>query len=218
MPFTIDQFLEVFRNYNLTVWPMQIAFYLLGISAIFLAVKKVSRSDEAISAILSFFWLWMGIVYHLIFFTTINKAAYAFGILFIIQGVLFLFLGVLRRRLSFHYRTNTYGVAGAALILFALIVYPVIGYLSSHAYPQSPTFGLPCPTTIFTFGLLLLADRKIPYFVLIIPFLWSLVGATAAISLGIREDLGLLFAGVIATSMIVARNRAEADKRPEDAA
>ena len=72
-PFTIEQFLEVFKNYNEGVFPMQILFYLMGIIAIYLALKPNAHSNKIISSIMAFFWLWMGVVYHLIYFTEINK-------------------------------------------------------------------------------------------------------------------------------------------------
>ena len=127
-PFTVEQFLEVFRNYNETVFPVQVIFYLISVIAIYLAVKPTSKSGGIISGVLAFLWLWMGIVYHLIFFTSINKAAYLFGALFTLQGILFLTLGVFQSKLVFRFRSDKYGITGILLILFALIIYPVLGY------------------------------------------------------------------------------------------
>lgn len=84
LPFTIEQFLGIFEKYNLAVWPMQIVLILIAVLTLILSLKKISYSDKTISIILSFFWLWIGIVYHLAYFTAINKAAYLFGVLFII--------------------------------------------------------------------------------------------------------------------------------------
>lgn len=75
-PFSTDQFFEVFRNYNETVYPMQVILYLICITAIVLIFKPNNKSDKIISSMLGFLWIWIGIVYHLIFFTAINKAAY----------------------------------------------------------------------------------------------------------------------------------------------
>jgi hypothetical protein len=83
----------------------------------------------------------------------------------------------------------------------------VLGHLFGHIYPKSPTFGLPCPTTIFTFGLLLWTDKKIPKYVLVIPFLWSIVGFSAAVNLKVYEDFGLLVAGIIGTVLILLSER-----------
>lgn len=206
-PFTADQFLDNFKNYNQAVFPMQIVFYLICFFAIYLVFKPNSKSDKIISGLIAFFWLWMGIVYHLVFFTTINKAAYLFGTVFILQSILFLVFGVLKSKLSFKFHSDRYGITGIIMILFSMIVYPAFGYVLSHIYPYSPTLGLPCPTTIFTFGLLLLSDKKCPIAVLIIPFLWSIVGFTAAFNFGIVEDIGLLFSGLITFVMLILRNR-----------
>ncbi len=206
-PFTLEQFLEVFKNYNLAVFPMHIGLYLIAAVAIYSALKPNPKSDKIISIILAFFWLWMGIVYHFIFFTAINQAAYLFGAFFIIQGILFLIFGVFQNRLSFHFRSDKYGITGMILIVFALIIYPLLGYFFGHIYPASPTFGLPCPTTIFTFGFLLLNVKKSPLTILIIPFIWSIIGFMAAFQFGILEDTGLLIAGLMTISLLLYRNK-----------
>ena len=149
----------------------------------------------------------MGIVYHIVFFTAINKAAYLFGGIFIIQGMLFLIFGVFKSKLSFNFKKDKYGITGLSLILFALVVYPLLGYFFDHIYPFSPTFGLPCPTTIFTFGFLLLNIKKCPIIILIIPFVWSIIGFMAALQFGIFEDIGLIVASLISVSLLSSRNR-----------
>jgi hypothetical protein len=214
LPFTRDQFLNVFREYNLSVWPMQIVLVLLGLTAIYFAVARHKASNGIIAGILSLLWLWMGVVYHLLYFTSINPGAYVFAFLFVIQGIVFIFSGLIRTSLSFEFRSDAYGIAGAMLVLYALIAYPILGYFQGHVYPQSPTFGLPCPTTIFTFALLLWTDKKVPRYVLAVPFLWSLIGPTAPLSLGILEDLGLPVAGVAGTALIVMRDRKRLSNMP----
>lgn len=204
MPFTTGQFLEVFRHYNLSVWPMPIALYVMGVFAAFFGTRKAPASDKVVSYILAFFWLWMGIAYHFAFFASINKAAYLFAAIFILQGVLFF---VAKNKLVYRFHRNIYGVTGAVLMFYAMVVYPVWGYFNGHVFPASPTFGLPCPTTIFTFGILLWTDKKCPNYLLAIPFAWSLVGGSAAFLLGMEEDTGLLLAGVAATFLLVRRNR-----------
>ncbi|MGB8815690.1 MAG: DUF6064 family protein [Minisyncoccia bacterium] len=128
--------------------------------------------------------------------------------MFIIQGILFIIVG-LKDKISFNFRKDLYGITGVIFLLYGLIIYPILNYVFGHHWPSNPTFGLPCPTTIFTFGLLLWTDKKVPKFVLIIPFLWSLIGVSAVISLGIWEDLGLVFAGVLGTVLLWIRDRSK---------
>jgi hypothetical protein len=206
LPFTVEQFLHVFKQYNSIVFPMQVVFYLLAITAVIFAYRHTSSSGTITSSILAFFWLWMGVVYHITFFSTINTAAYLFGGVFVLQSILFLYFHFSTKKLSFAFHRNIYGITGATLIVFALVIYPLIGMYSGHQYPAAPTFGVPCPTTIFTFGLLLWTEGKCPVSILVIPFLWSLLGFSAVVYLGMLEDISLLIASLVATTMILIRN------------
>lgn len=207
LPFTIEQFLDVFRQYNIAVWPMQVLLVMLALIAVYFSIRSKNYSNKVIVCILAFFWLWMGIIYHLVYFSRINKAAMVFGTLFIIQAAIFLYFGLIKNKLCFRLKTDKYGITGIILNVFALLIYPLLGYWWGHIYPSSPTFGLPCPTTIFTFGILLFSVSKISPWVLIIPFLWSLIGFSAAVSLGIQEDTGLVVAGLLSIAMILYRNK-----------
>ncbi len=207
MPFTTEEFLSVFESYNTAVFPLQIVFNLLALAAIFLVIKTNDLSSKLISGILSFLWLWIGIVYHIIYFTSINKAAYLFGAVYIIQAVIFFYAGVIKDRFDFKLKKNWIEIVGWIFIAYALIIYPVLGFNFGHGYPKQPTFGLPCPTTIFTFGILLFNTGYIKWYYVLIPLLWSLLGVSAALQLGIFEDLGLLVAGVLGFILILLLNR-----------
>lgn len=208
LPFTIEQFLHVFEAYNQAIWPAQIVAYVLGIICVIFTFKQSRYAHKIISGILAIFWLWMGGMYHIVYFSSINKPAYLFGVLFIVEGLLLFWFGVLARRLFFRFQGNASAFVGSVLVVYGMVIYPLLGYYWGHAYPKAPIFGVaPCPTTIFTFGLFLWSDRKIPFIVIVIPFIWSLIGFTAALFLGIKEDVGLLVAGILGTTLIIATNR-----------
>ena len=208
MPFTIDQFMEVFANYNLAIWPVQIIAYLLGVAAVFFAIRKREYSGRVISAVLSCFWIWNGAAYHISYFSRINKPAFAFGILFIFQGILFFRSGVIKSSLNFRFKRDLSSVVGLFIVLYALVLYPLIGHLFGHSFPHSPVFGVaPCPTTIFTFGLFLWSEKKLPLHLLLIPSIWAVVGGSAAAFLGIGEDIGLIVSGLISVSITLLRSR-----------
>ena len=217
LPFTVEQFLNVFAAYHQAVWPMPVILVLLAGGAVFLALRPNSFSDRMIAVLLAFFWLWSGLAYHLAFFSQVNRGAYIFGALCIAQAVAFLFAGVMRKDLTFRARGNTAGVVGGLLMIYALLIYPALGDLLGHGYPYSPTFGAPCPTTIFTFALLLWADGKVPQYVLWLPLLWSLIGTSAAVSLGMLEDIGLTVAGMAGAILILWRDRRVVRPIPADA-
>jgi hypothetical protein len=204
-PFTADEFFGVFTAYNVAVWPAQAVLLVGSLAGVHAAIQRPRWAGVLVPLLLAGLWLWMGAVYHLGFFTAINPAAYAFGGIFIAQGVLFAWAG-LRGRLSFSAGRDVYGILGAGFVSYALIIYPALGALGGHAYPAAPTFGAPCPTTIFTFGLLLWADRRLPVKLLLIPLGWSLIGGSALWMFGVLEDAALPLAGILGTLMIMRRN------------
>ena len=206
IPFTVDQFLNVFEQYNVAVWPAQVFLYTMGIVAVCLTLSQQKDFSRGVSLILSLFWIWMGLAYHFWYFSTINRAALIFAAFFVLEGIIIFIVGVLKHQLKFRFSLNFYDIVGGVFLLYALIVYPVFGYWLGHRYPAAPTFGLPCPTTIFTFGLLLWTNRRVPLYVLAIPLAWTFLGFWAAISLGMIEDLGLLMTGLIGSMLIIVRN------------
>ena len=195
-PFTPREFFEVLSRYNEAVTPLQIALVLLGVSAFGALMLRRRDSDRVISAILAALWLWMGVVYHLVHFRDINPAASAFGALFIAAAAIFAWTGVAQRRLVFDGASRTRRIAGHALIVYALVIYPLLSAMLGRAFPELPTFGLPCPTTIFTIGMLAFLSAPFPRYVFAIPIAWALVGTQAAFLFGVHEDLGLVAAAV----------------------
>src|SRR5690348_4071437 len=159
-PFTPEQFFDVFRQYNEAVWPAQWLLVALAVAALLLAVRGTARSGRIISAILALLWLWMGIVYHLVFFAPINPIARLFAAAFVVEAGLLLWMGAWRTTLVIRAPTGIRGVIGGLVITYALIVYPLLGAAQGHRYPAAPTFGLPCPTTLFTLGLLMWAAPR----------------------------------------------------------
>jgi hypothetical protein len=60
-----------------------------------------------------------------------------------------------------------------------------------------PTFGLPCPTTLFTIGVLAFLVVPHPRSPLAVPVLWCLIGFQAAFFLDVPQDLALLVAAAL---------------------
>ncbi|MBI4765865.1 MAG: hypothetical protein HY787_14915 [Deltaproteobacteria bacterium] len=165
-------------------------------------------SARIISGILALFWIWMGLFYHIIYFSVINPVAKVFGFFYILQGLLFLFFGMILGKLSFRFTLKPVPIIGACFILYAMVVYPLLGLSFGHSYPRAPLFGVtPCPTTIFTFGLLLWATEGVPVYLLIIPLFWSFLGISAAVTLRVPQDYGLLVAGVLGMVLILVQNQ-----------
>lgn len=206
LPFTPERFMAVFASYNSAIWPTQIVAYLLGITALALLFRRNPTADRAITAILAAMWAFTGIGYHVIYFAAINEAAYGFGALFLIEAAAFAYAGVWHNRLNFGFRSDPASWAGVFFVVYAALLYPLIGIATGHPYPQLPMFGVtPCPVTIFTFGMLLLTIGAPSGYLLAIPLLWSLIGGSAAILLQVPQDWLLLASGVITALLLLVR-------------
>lgn len=207
-PFTADVYFSLFETYNSSIWPAQLVAYGLGTFALALALWPLAAGSRVVLAGLSIFWLWNGIAHHLLHFLQINFAALGFAALFALQGVLFAAYAFGGRSI-FRFRADVFGWSGLLLCLLALAVYPLLGWLAGHGWPRAGVFGVaPAPTTIFTFGMLLMLDGGAPLYLFVIPLLWSLAAGSAAVFiLRIPEDVSLLVAGVVGSCMLVWKRR-----------
>ena len=204
-PFTAEQFADVFRRYHEAVWPAPLALMLLGLFIAFAAYRADARRSwrwgQTALVLLAALWLWTGIAYFKGFFVDLTAAGAVFGSLFIAEAGL-LAISATQSGAWFERASRGSVVTATLLLAYAFVLYPAVGLLLGHRYPLAPSFGTPCPTTIFTFGIFCLLPASIPRFALAIPVLWAALGSTAVVELGMREDVGLVLAAVAAIVVI----------------
>ena len=205
----------MFGAYNPAIWPAQIIAYFMGAVAVWAIFTTRPWAGRVVAAILGIMWVWNGLAYHLAFFAPINPAAYGFAALFVLQGLLFLGHGAIAGRLRFAGQIGWRGMLGVALIAYAGVIYTALGYFLGHEWPNIPVFGVaPCPTTIFTFGVLMLAAGPLPLWLIALPVVWTGIGATAAVLLNVAEDLGLLASGVLGAALLPFWGHGRTDRIP----
>ena len=194
-PFTTEQFFGVFVAYNAAIWPAQIGAYVLGLVAI---ASLWRRRPKLVLAMLALMWLWNAIGYHYLFFSSTNPAAKLFAGLFALEAVLLAVRAVATQSLSFRLARDFRTTAGLFLIVYALAIYPALGWWAGHGFMAGPMFGVaPCPTTIFTIGVLLPARGRWVVWLSVVPILWSIIGLAATLQLDMLEDLALPIAGFL---------------------
>ena len=206
LPFSQDAFFAVFGRYNTLVWPLIPIFYLLGAASAALLFRPSRVATLSISSSLAAMWLVNGAGYHWTFFREINPTAAIFGAVFVLQAALLVVLALQNSDLRFSARRDVRSVVGLILVLFAAILYPVWGWIAGRVWPDMPVLGVaPCPTTIFTIGILLMGSWRVVRWLLILPGLWATVGGSAAILLGVPQDFGLLASLALLILLAVAR-------------
>ena len=209
IPFTTEEFFQIIEKYNTSLFPSQIFILILGLVAVLLLHNKRAFKNKLIGGFLAFLWLWTGLFYHILNFTEINKAAYVFGAIFILQGLFLLYEVFIRGKLVFEFKANFINYLAYFFIWFGLIVYPVLIYALDGSFNQVISLGLPCPTTIITFGFLIITHRSFSKYLLIIPTIWAIIGTGAAINFGVYPDYLMLISAVIADIYLFGRNKAK---------
>ena len=204
-PFSTEQFFNVIEKYNTSVFPVQFIFLAAGLFLFFWILSAKNQNRKFPGTYIGLLWLWMGIGYHFLFFTTVNKAAWLFGSLFILQGMLTLFETFFRNRISWKTTSSAKVKTGNFFVIYGLIIYPVVSYFTEGSLISTISVGLPCPTTILTFGFFLILSNKLPRYLLIIPTLWSLLGISAALNFGVYQDFLMVAAALVVNVWLFLR-------------
>src|SRR5688572_658179 len=69
LPFTPDQFFEVFGSYNESLWPFAIALWLASFAALVFHLR--GQLQRFTNVLLVTHWLWSAIAYHIAFFCVV---------------------------------------------------------------------------------------------------------------------------------------------------
>ncbi|WP_282607929.1 DUF6064 family protein [Pelagibius sp. Alg239-R121] len=194
IPFSPEVFFSFLAQYNAAIWPFQILAYILAGIAIFCALKPAPHSGRCVGVVLTAFWLWTGSVYHLQFFASINFWDQGFGVLFILQGLAFVWRGLLSNRLKpIRAMNEPARWLGLICLTIALIFYPLASILAGQDLAEIAWVGVsPTGTVVFTLGILCFCQPDKQKRLLIFPLLCCLSGALVAYLLPMPQDWVLL--------------------------
>lgn len=209
LPFTIDTYFAAIEQYNQSIWPFPLAGFLLAMTATACAMLPFAAGVRVLGAVLVVAWLWSGIGFHLLHFSTINFAAPAFAGLFGVEALLIVWVCLVRGRLSFRLIPNVPGLAAVVLIGIGATSWPMVGLVVGHGtFASAPMFAAdPTATVLVTLGVLLLAEGRAALWLAIIPVLWTFVDGATFFVLGV--PLGLVFPviGLVVLVLLVLKRR-----------
>ena len=83
LPFTREQFFDLFVAYNEALWPAVVALWIASTVIVARRLSARHQHDRWVSALLVGHWAWSALAYHVAFFTRINPAAWLFAALFL---------------------------------------------------------------------------------------------------------------------------------------
>jgi uncharacterized protein DUF6064 len=174
--FSPRTYYRLFEIYNAAIWPTQIVALGLGLTIISLLGRAAAGRGRVIAAILAACWLWIAIAFHAHRYATINFAAVYFAWAFGLEAALLIWMGIIRGRLLFERPADRASRAGPWIFLFALVVEPLVGPLLGRGWKGVELFGVaPDPTAVATLGILLLANSRGRWLLMVVPVFWCAI-------------------------------------------
>ena len=213
--FSPRTYYRLLERQNEALWPWQLITLAMALGIFGLLQRPVRWQGRAISGFLSIAWASVAWSFFWTRYATINWAAKYFALLFALELLLIVWVGVVQGRLRFRLGGDVPGRFGVAILGLAVVIYPVLAPLAGRPWQQAEIFGVaPDPTVLATLGLLLLRDGPPRWELLPGPILWcSISGAT----LWAMESPEALIPPLSALVVIVVSARWQIQRNPAHA-
>jgi hypothetical protein len=187
LPFSEREFLDILGLYNAALWPAVLISWGLAVAFV-LSISRGVDHPRLTMLFVAALWAWSGVAYHAVYFSRINPMAWVFAAMFVVQAVGLSWLVFKPRSITLVPRSTIRETLAAGFLVYA-IAYPLLVWMSGVVFPRAPVFALPCPTVLFTAGVLLATNPPVPRWLYVVPVLWSLIGGSAAWLFGVTPDL-----------------------------
>ena len=207
--FSPRTYYRMFELYHAEIWPVHVVVLASLVVIAVLLRREEEWSGRVIAAVLAGWWLWVAVAFHLERYATINWAARYFAALFVIQGLLLLWSGVVRRQFRFELSNQRTAYAAVGLLLVALLLEPIAGLLAGRTWRQLELFGVtPDPTAIATLAFLALSRPPANRVLVVVPVVWCVIGGATLWALGSPEAWVVLVAGIAGLVLAIRRSNA----------
>ena len=173
--FSARTYQRLIESTNTDVWPLQMVTLMAGMGLLlWLGRPHSQRRDRVVFVLLALAWAWVAWDFLHRRFATINWAADYAALLFALQAVALLWVGLSRGGRVRRRKLSPTDPVAILLIVLGVIVYPLLAPMLGRPWVQAEVFAVaPDPTVITTLGFLLLAEppRRL---LIVVPVLWCL--------------------------------------------
>jgi hypothetical protein len=197
--FSPRTYYRLLEQYNLAIWPAQLAGMAFGLAIVALLIARRGHRGRIIAGLLAACWLWIAFAYHYQRYAQINWAATWFAVAFASEALLLVILGVVAGRLDLQPARGARLWIATSIVAISIIGYPILAPLTGRAWTTAETFGVAAdPTAIASLAVLALVRGRIRWLLLVVPVLWCAVAAATLWAMDAPERLVVLAAGVLA--------------------
>ena len=200
--------------HNLAVWPVHIGAALLGLLLVRSIAKPGRGSDRLVAVSLGAIWVWVAWSFLWHRYAQINWAATYLAPMYALEGLLFIWVGCARCGLSFAPKRSPPSAAGLALLLVALLGYPLIAPALGRRWLAAETFAVvPDPTAATTLAILALSSATYRAVLMVIPCLWCFIAGATLWTMGSSDFVAPPLIGLSAIGVAVSQHRHEVSGR-----
>jgi len=177
-------YFRLFALRNGAFWPGHVLIVLAGLVLLVASVRPQQKLVAGALIICGLAWLSLAWLFFWIDYAAINWAAVYFAPLATLQGVLLVATAV------HHWARNTGPdrgprLASSALVLVALVGYPLLAPLSGRAWQSAEVLALaPDPTGIATLGVLAIGGIAHRWLLMIVPLIWCAITGLTLYAMG----------------------------------
>ncbi|CCQ73431.1 DUF6064 family protein [Magnetospira sp. QH-2] len=219
VPYTVEVLVSLFGRYNETLWPAGVVAPIIAVLLTGLLYKGGLRGLRMMLVGLAVGWAVTGGAFHWLWMSELSWGGVWIGALFLVQSAILLWVAVTLSARSTAPVHTWQSVAGWIVILLGALGYSLAAAWGPFGWAAMPIVGVaPLPTTLLTFGVLVLHSPRLGVIPGVLPSLWAVFTAMEAWSLPLYPDLllpagALLWGGVILGGQIIP-----ALKRPTQSA
>lgn len=199
MPMGPEVYFRLFIRLNQNTFPLPIITLLIACVLAWLILKGKQRWSLALLGIA---WIWVGYYFHLHLFSELNWIAVYFAWIFILQGIVYVILGISQ---SGDFDIPLQGksfVISVVFIVLGAVIYPILTGLIGESWQGAQLFGMaPNPTVIVTLAIIPVSSRTTGW-LSVVPLMWCVIGAAIDYAMQqytalILPVIGLIFIGSI---------------------
>jgi len=174
--FSTRVYYRLFVSFNLAFWPVNLVLYLAGAVLVYRGLRGGRVFQRGILVVLAVMWAWAGAVFMGHYYRPINWAVPYILPIFAFEAVIMVLFSLRKTPLVFCWRGDFSSMAGVALLILAIPVYPFFSLLAGHDVLAAELFGsAPDPTIIGTLGFVLLMRGTWRWLLLPAPVLWCIL-------------------------------------------
>jgi hypothetical protein len=200
--------------HNLAVWPVHIGAALLALLLVRSIVKPSRGSGRLVAVSLGAMWVWVAWSFLWHRYAQINWVAAYVAPMYALEGLLFIWVGCARGGLSFGLKRTPASAAGLALLLVALLGYPLIAPGVGRNWLAAEMFAVvPDPTAATSLAVLALSSARDRALLMVIPCLWCFIAAATLWTMASPDFVAAPLISFAAMIVAVSRHRCEVHGR-----